>query len=109
MDMWEPYIKVTQQYVHGAETKIAFDKFHVAEQLGDAIEKVRRVEHRELKSVGDETLKGTRDSWLINPDKMDEARWRQFRQLRESSLRTARAWAYKEHAMKLWDFSTRGW
>ena len=109
MDMWEPYIKVTQQYVPGAETKIAFDKFHVAKQLGDAIEKVRRAEHRELKSVGDETLKGTRYSWLINPDKMDEARWRQFRQLRESSLRTARAWAYKEHGMKLWDFSTRGW
>ncbi len=109
MDMWEPYIKVTEQYVPEPAEKIAFDMFHVAQHLGDAVDKVRRAEHRELRSAGDETLKGTRYSWLINPDKMDETKWRQFTQLRKSTLRTARAWAYKEQAMTLWEFHTRGW
>ena len=34
MDMWEPYIRVTTQYVADAQEKIAFDKFHVAGHLG---------------------------------------------------------------------------
>jgi transposase len=33
MDMWTPYIASTQEYVPGAEEKIAFDKFHVAKRL----------------------------------------------------------------------------
>ena len=48
MDMWEPYISVTTQYVPDAENKIAFDKFHIAGHLGDAVDQVRRAEHRRL-------------------------------------------------------------
>ena len=109
MDMWEPYISATIEHVPGAETKIAFDKFHVAKHLGDAVDTVRRVENRQLRSVGDGRLKGTRYRWLTNPENMDRERWDRFRSLRTSTLRTARAWAYKERAMMLWDYVTRGW
>ena len=33
------------------------------------------------------------------PRNMDEERWEQFAELRDSALQTARAWGYKEHAM----------
>jgi len=33
MDMWTPYIASTQEYVPGAEEKIAFDKSHVAKHF----------------------------------------------------------------------------
>ena len=40
---------------------------------------------------------------------MDEERWEQFAELRDSALQTARAWGYKEHAMTLWAYRSRAW
>jgi transposase len=60
MDMHQPYIQSTLAFVPEADKKIAFDKFHVAKHLGDAVDKVRRREHKELQRAGDETLKGTK-------------------------------------------------
>ncbi len=107
MDMWEPYISVSTQYVVEAQKKIAFDKFHVAGHLGDAVDRVRRAEHRRLAAEDDQRLKGSRYRWLTNPENMDEERWEQFAELRSSALQTARAWGYKEHAMTLWEYRTR--
>ena len=109
MDMWNPYIQSTMENVPGASEKIAFDKFHVAKHLSDAVNKVRHEENRELTQRGDGRLKGSRYKWLMNPNNMDEEVWREFAALRESSLRTARAWAYKEAAMMLWDYQSVAW
>jgi transposase len=63
-----------------------------------------------FKAEGDERLKRTRYLWLQNPENMSEERWDGvFADLRESALKTARAWAVKEHAMTLWGYATRGW
>ncbi len=109
MDMWNPYIKSTMKYVPDADKKIAFDKYHVAKHLGDAVNKVRIEEHRQLKANGRNDLKKTRFLWLMNPEHMDERLWKNFEPLRNSNLRTARAWAIKEFAMTLWSYITRGW
>jgi transposase len=110
MDMWKPYMKATREHVPDADQKIAFDKFHVARHLGDAVDKVRRREHRELKAAGDTRLTGTKHAWLINPAAMKPETWRGwFRELRQSALRTAEAWALKEAAMSLWDYVSRTW
>ena len=108
MDMWEPYVNSTQQHLPNAEEKIVFDKFHVAKHLGEAVDKVRRREHKELRAEGDERLKGTKYDWLKGRDKFDEKGWRAFCRLRRSHLKTSRAWAMREQAMKLWDYSYRG-
>jgi transposase len=52
MDMWAPYIAATRAQVPNADAKIVFDKFHIAKHLGDAVDKVRRQENRELVSEG---------------------------------------------------------
>src|SRR5688500_9566075 len=52
MDMWPAFISTVFDYVPDAERKICFDKFHVAKYLGDAVDKVRRAEHRELSALG---------------------------------------------------------
>ena len=109
MDMWKPYIKATLAAIPGAREKIAFDKFHVAKHLGEAVDRVRRREHRELLRIGDETLKGSKWRWLTHPDNMSRREWIGFRPLRESALKTARAWAIKETAMSLWHYLGRGW
>jgi transposase len=108
MDMWQAYIGSTRQYIPGAETKIAFDKFHVAQHLSRAVDKIRRQENKTLLSQGDERLKGSKYDWLQNPDNISDERWASFESLRQSSLKTARAWAIKELAMSLWHYAYRG-
>ncbi len=110
MDMWRPYIQATEAQVAGADEKIAFDKFHVAQHLGEAVDKVRRREHKQLLAEGDDRLKGTRYHWLRHPNNVRDCTWHgRFAALRESTLKTARAWAIKEEAMQLWDYRSRTW
>ena len=104
MDMWPAFINATLEMVPGAESKIAFDKFHVAKYLGEAVDKVRREEHRKLMKAGKADLKGTKYDWLSNPKNMTRRQKQRFKALRDSTLKTARAWAIKELAMSLWGY-----
>lgn len=109
MDMWPAYINTTLAAIPGAREKIAFDKFHVAKYLGDAVDKVRKQEHRALLQAGDSPLTGSKYRWLTNPNNMDRERWNSFKALRESTLKTARAWGIKQLAMSLWHYVSRTW
>jgi transposase len=109
MDMWAAYISAVQQKLHRAEEKICFDKFHVAKHLGDALDKVRRQEQREQLRSGDRSLVGTKYTWLRNPERMDGSETGFFERMKRVAIRTARAWALKEHAMCLWNYASRSW
>lgn len=109
MDMWPAFINATLESVPGAEEKIAFDKFHVAKYLGEAVDKVRRQEHKALMAEGREDLKGSKYDWLYNQANMTPEKRRDFRALRDSALKTARAWAIKELAMSLWGYVSKTW
>jgi len=103
MDMCAPYIQSTLLNVPAADEKIVFDKFHIAQNLGQALDQVRRMEHRRLGSHGDHTLKGTRFDWLRHPGTFTRAETRAFAALREQVHRMARAWELKETAMAVFD------
>lgn len=109
MDMWAPYIAATRNHIPEADNKIAFDRFHVAKHLGDAVNDVRRQEHAELRSFGDDLLKGSRYLWLKNPENMSPEHRLRFEALRGTNLRVAKAWAMKETARHLWTYVKRGW
>ncbi len=53
--------------------KIAFDQLHIAKHLGNAVNAVRKDEHRELLSQGDATLAKTKFVWLQKPNRMKRA------------------------------------
>lgn len=107
MDMWAPYIQATRAWIPDAERKIAFDRFHVAQHLGLAVDQVRRREHKALKAAGDASLTRTRYLWLQNPQRMSRPRRDELERLRHINLKTARAWAIKEQAACLWDYRSR--
>ncbi len=109
MDMWPAFINATLESLPHAENKIAFDKFHVAKYLGDAVDKVRRQEHKALMAQGYEDLKGSKYDWLYNPANMSRKQQTRFKVLRDSTLKTARAWAIKEVAMSLWHYVSKTW
>jgi len=104
MDMWDPYIAATKAYVPEAASKIVFDKFHVVRTVTEAVDKVRRTEHKMLSAAGDDRLKGTKHLWLYNHENIPEWRKAEFDAIRGTHLKTGRAWAIKEALRRLWDF-----
>ncbi len=102
MDMHAPYISATRKHIPGADSKIAFDKFHVAKHLGDAVDSVRREEHASLQRAGDDRLKHTRYLWLANPTEMSADKFATLEQIKSGVVRTGRAWTLKEAAMEIW-------
>ena len=109
MDMWPAFIHATLESVPDAQNKIAFDKFHVAKYLGEAVDKVRRQEHKALMAEGENDLKGSKYDWLTNTKNMTHKQKQRFKALRDSTLKTARAWAIKELAMSLWNYGSKTW
>ena len=102
MDMGKAYIAATRDRVPDADDKIAFDRFHVAKLLSDGVDAVRREENAALRGRGDNRLVGTRYLWLKHVFSISEQHWDSFEDLRESSLKIARAYAIKDTAESLW-------
>jgi transposase len=107
MDMSGAFIAATREAVPEPDRKIAFDKFHVAMHLGQAVDRVRREENRALRERGDETLSRTRHLWLYHPDNLPEKHRATFDELVAKALKTSRAWALKELAMEMWESRDR--
>jgi transposase len=108
MDMWEPYVQSTCTHVPQGATKIVFDKFHIVKHLHEAVDKVRRTEHRLLLRQADTRLTGTKYLWLRRPGDLRPEQRRQFRQLLGSDLKVARAWALKERFRQFWEYTYHG-
>jgi transposase len=108
MDMWAAYIASTRKHLSGADEKIVFDKFHIMQHLGSAVDKVRRSESRTLRADGDHRLSKTRYLWLTHPERLHGEARERIDALRHGTLRTARAFRYKEHAAHLWGYVRRG-
>jgi len=80
---------------------IVYDKFHVAKHLNEAVDKVRREEHRRLLERGDKSLTGSKYLWLrcACPD---GERALSFADLCARNLKTSRAWYHKETFTEFW-------
>ena len=103
MDMCAPYIQSVMLHVPFADERIVFDKFHIAQNLNQAVDQVRRSEHRRLSAEGDTVLTGTKFDWLRHPASFTRAAGQAFDALRERVHRVARAWELKETAMAIFD------
>ena len=109
MDMWEPYVQATLESLPLAREKIVFDRFHIMQHMTQAVDQVRKAENRRLSSEGDERLKKTKYLWLTTEENLSEKQRPRFAELRESDLRTARAWGIKENLRNLWSYASPGW
>ncbi|MGX7950914.1 ISL3 family transposase [Oleidesulfovibrio alaskensis] len=109
MDMWSPYFLATQKWVPDAAGKIVFDRFHVMKHVGEAVDRVRRQEHKGLLAEKDDTLKGTKYFWLYREENVPDKYRARFETLRAANLKTAKAWAMKESLQALWEYLSPGW
>ena len=106
MDMWPAFANSAERHVPEAE--IVHDRFHISKHLNEAVDKVRRQEHKALRKEGDETLTGTKQLWLFNPENLSEENWLVFEPLKQQELKTARAWAIREQFRWFWDYRYAG-
>ena len=106
MDMSSAYEQATRQFAPQAE--IVHDKFHVSKHLNEALDQVRRTENKDLQSRQDNRLKRTRQLWLFAEHNLTDQHIARFGDLRDSDLKTARAWALKENFRWFWTYQYAG-
>ena len=56
MDMWKPFRNATRE--RAPQAAILFDKFHIMKHLGDALDKVRKMEYARLQGKDRRYIKG---------------------------------------------------
>lgn len=102
VDMWPGYMSAIRNMLSQAD--IVHDKFHVSKYLNDAVDKVRRAEHKKLRAQGESPLKGTKYDWLKRIDDKRSAEAVAFRHLYQANFKTSRAWTLKESFAAFWDY-----
>jgi len=106
MDMWEAYFIALRKHLPGWEGRTVSDRYHLMVRIGRALDQVRAKEHRELKQIGDRSLKRSRYLWLHSRENLHGEQAERLEALLHKPLRTARAWALKESFRELWDQPT---
>lgn len=103
IDMWQAF----ENSVHSnaPQADIVHDRFHIAKYLNDAVDKIRREEHKTLMADGCETLKGSKQLWLFNPANMSDEQCQQLDELKKLELKTSRAWAIREYFRWFWEYT----
>ena len=109
MDMWPAYINSVEAHFDDAQDKIVFDRFHIMKHMGEAVDTVRKREHRALRAEGVDTLVGTKYLWLYAEHNLPAKHKGPFRALKVLNLKTARAWAIKESLAALWNYHYPAW
>ena len=102
MDMSAAYVKAAKETIPLAENKIVHDRFHVMQLATKAVDRVRRGEHKKLKSEGDDRLTHSRYLWLKSQENLTENQQVLFDNIYTQQLETGKAWAYKEMLRDLW-------
>ena len=106
MDMWPAFMSATKQCMPQAD--IVHDKFHISKYLGEAVDAVRKQEHRRLSQAGTSPLTGSKWAWLKNYPDGRSAEAVSFRALNRLNLKTSRAWCIKENFTQFWSYSYKG-
>jgi len=106
MDMWPAFMSAVQTCLPQAD--IVHDRFHVSKYLGEAVDTVRRQEHRSLALAGTSPLTGSKWAWLKNYADGRSSEAVSFRALNQLNLKTSRAWRIKETFTQFWCYHYTG-
>jgi transposase len=108
MDMWDAYIRATREGLPNGGERIVFDRFHAMQHVIEAVDTVRKQEHRMLGREGaPSALTGTKYLWLYSRENLPTEHAARFTALQHLQLKVGRAWAIKEALRKLWTYRQR--
>lgn len=96
MDMWQPYINSVEANLPAGKNAISHDPFHIVMNMNKAVDEVRRQELAWSPASDKAQLKGTRHMWLYGFENLPEKWEERLEDLKDSTMKTARAWRLKE-------------
>jgi transposase len=102
MDMWQPYMNSVAANLPAGKNAITHDPFHIVKNMNAAVDAVRRQEIALLPYAQGQELKGTRFMWLYGFENLPEKWNERLRALKDSQIKTARAWRLKETLRSLY-------
>jgi len=106
MDMWEPFRHSLEQWA--PQCRIVYDKFHILQHAGQAVDEVRRAEFFRKGGAARDVVRGKRwlllSSWL----NLDHSKRRQLTALFALNRRILKAYLLKESLSQLWNYTYEG-
>ena len=101
-------IDMSPAYQKGAkencpDASVVFDRFHVMQNVGKAVDEVRRREHQSLSRKGDKSLKES--MWLFrkNPENLDDEQTAHLDELKKANLITAKAYQMRLNLQEIYN------
>ena len=107
-DMWKPYLKVIAK--KAGHARHILDRFHIAKQLGDAVDEVRRVEVHDLRRRGLPAFL-THARWVLlrRRDHRTVADRARLKDLVRHNLKAVRAMLLREGFEPFWTYQSATW
>jgi transposase len=84
--MWPAYINACRAQVPQAEEKTVFARFDLMQHVGSGVDRVRKLEHKELLQQGDDTLTRSKYLWPYSAENMPAAARKRFDQIKHGNL-----------------------
>jgi len=103
VDMWEPFRQSLEQWVPNC--RIVYDKFHIMQHAGAAVDEVRRAEFFRKGGAAREVVKGKRWLLLSRWVHLNTQKKRQLNQLFALNRRVMKAYLLKESLDRLWSYT----
>ena len=107
MDMWKAFEKSTKKNI--AHAAILYDKFHVMRHLGEALDKVRKMEYARLSGKNRSYIKGQKYTLLSHRENLTVDGRKALKKLLKANKRLNTAYLLKESFGQLWSYRTEGW
>ena len=107
MDMWKPFRHSTEH--HAPNAAILFDKFHVIRHLGEALDKIRKLEYARVEGKARTFIKGQKYTLLSHPQNLAGTARKNLKLLLAANKRLNTAYLLKESFGQLWDYSSEAW
>ncbi|CUR66991.1 Transposase [Achromobacter xylosoxidans] len=102
MDMSGAYIKAALDSLPDAREKVAFDHFHVAKALSEAVDNTRKSELHRVDYGLRREIHRSRYDWLRRGTHLSDFGRERMQALSVSLLDTAMVWMLKEKAREIW-------
>src|SRR5947209_8338224 len=109
MDMWQAFRNATRKQGNAPQAVILFDKFHVLDHLGKAMDQVRKQEYARLAGADRRFIKGQRYTLLSHWENLSLEGRKALGLLFKANRRLNKAYLLKESFDQLWDYWSPGW
>jgi len=106
VDMWEPFRQSIEQWL--PQCRIVYDKFHIMQHAGAAVDEVRRAEFFRKGGAAREVVKGKRWLLLSRWVHLNTHKKRQLNELFALNRRVMKAYLLKESLDRLWTYTYEG-